>query len=167
MAISQEFKNIRNLYNACFDGVSWNNGSPTLGKRNPDIEAIIINEKYRNFMFARVYCENVIGGRWPEFEAHILSLKNNWMILYKYTVDIIKSRWDVAEAVIVKHPECASYYMRDMGMTGRWLECEKYMERNYSEWIAYAKSRLGYTQDPTMCGRLLDQSGKVVWDGTK
>ena len=70
--------------------------------------------------YAYWYANNVIKGRWVEFEPLILT-DPHWT--YMYACDVIKGRWVEAEPIILTDPYWAYLYARDV-IQGRWAEAE-------------------------------------------
>ena len=79
------------------------------------------------------YARDVIKGRWPEAEPHIMT-DPRWA--YRYALDVIKGRWPEAESIIMTDSEWAAEYAKNI-IKGRWLEAEPISIQDNYYWKWY------------------------------
>jgi hypothetical protein len=90
-----------------------------------------------NFLFlvTNYYCQNIIRGA-RSTSAELL-IKNYARLAYFYSIYTLEGRrWPEAEPAIMKNPEYAYLYARDIRKT-RWPEAEKYIMKDSYYWECY------------------------------
>lgn len=83
--------------------------------RSPDLEEVILP----NWDASRRYAFDVIGGRWPEFEAAVAGSelehdRTSVRALTSYAKRFMPGGWEAAEKHIATDPELAFEYARDV-----------------------------------------------------
>jgi len=81
------------------------------------------------------YVVNILKSRWEEAEAIIM--KDSWSS-YAYASQVLKGRWKEAEPIIMKNAEYSYWYAKNI-LKGRWKEAESVIMKE--SWLAYLYAR--------------------------
>ena len=90
-----------------------------------------------NPVYACYYANEVIKGRWPEYEESIKKDPYYAYYAYFYANEVIKGRWTEGEESIKTSPKYAYLYARDV-IKDRWIECEESIKTSPQHAYLYA-----------------------------